>query len=65
VESFEDPKTVLTEMVAHLQENGKVQEQQKLFAALRRNTEALPEQDEVDLLGKLQEKARQPDLRRH
>jgi hypothetical protein len=51
--------------VKHLAELRSRGEEQKLVAELRRTSDAkLPEQDEVDLLKKLQEKARTPDLRR-
>lgn len=48
----------------HLEEIRRRREEQKLIAQLRRTEEQLGEQDEVSLLKKIQEKARQPDLRR-
>jgi DNA primase len=50
--------------VLHLEENRGRRENQKLTAQLQRKDEHLGEQDEVSLLRKLQEKNRQPDLRR-
>ena len=50
--------------VLHLDEARSRRENQKLTAQLQRKDEQLGEQDAVDLLRKLQEKNRQPDLRR-
>ena len=50
--------------VLHLEEIRSRRENQKLTAQLQRKDEHLGEQDEVSLLRKLQEKSRQPDLRR-
>jgi len=50
--------------VLHLDEIRRRRENQKLTAQLQRKDEHLGEQDEVSLLRKLQEKNRQPDLRR-
>ena len=50
--------------VLHLDEVRRRRENQKLTAQLQRKDEQLGEQDEVSLLRKLQEKNRQPDLRR-
>jgi hypothetical protein len=50
--------------VLHLDEIRRRRENQKLTAQLQRKDEHLGEQDEVSLLRKLQEKSRQPDLRR-
>jgi hypothetical protein len=50
--------------VLHLEEIRRRRENQKLTAQLQRKDEHLGEQDEVSLLRKLQEKNRQPDLRR-
>jgi len=66
------------EAVAHLERNRELREEQKLLAELRRrslerrpgehtndtNASTAPEDFEVALLKQLQEKARQPDLRR-
>jgi DNA primase len=54
----------LTGAVLHLEEIRRRRENQKLTAQLQRKDEHLGEQDEVSLLRKLQEKNRQPDLRR-
>jgi hypothetical protein len=67
-----DRDQVLAEAVAHLERVRGTREGQKLLAELRRTTgghwpEGAPEnkeRDEVVLLKQLQEKARQPDLRR-
>ena len=65
VEALSDPREVLTETLTFLEEQRKAQEEQKLISQLRRGTEErLPEQAEVDLLKQLQDKARQPNLRR-
>jgi DNA primase len=50
--------------VLHLDEVRRRRENQKLTAQLQRKDEQLGEQDEVSLLRRLQEKNRQPDLRR-
>jgi hypothetical protein len=59
---------VVKEAVAHVQELRRRREEQKLMADLRRRSTAQTpesgETDEVSLLKKLQERARQPDLRR-
>jgi hypothetical protein len=69
---------MLQEAVNHLGRNRKVREEQKLLAELRRTSHerrpengnesnsagSAPEDFEVALLKQLQEKARQPDLRR-
>ncbi len=55
----------LDEAIAHLQTVRGQREEQKLVAELRRTSdENRPERDEVGILRQLQEKARQPDLRR-
>jgi replicative DNA helicase len=65
IEALEDASRHLDDAVKHLAEIRRRGEEQKLVAELRRTSDAkLPEQDEVDLLKKLQEKARTPDLRR-
>jgi DNA primase len=65
IEALEDASHHLDDAVKHLAELRSRGEEQKLVAELRRTSDAkLPEQDEVDLLKKLQEKARTPDLRR-
>jgi hypothetical protein len=65
IESLEDATVHLKDSVQHLAEIRRRNEEQKLVAELRRTSDdKLPEQDEVDLLKKLQDKARTPDLRR-
>jgi DNA primase len=65
IEMLEDASQHLADSVKHLAEFRRRSEEQKLVAGLRRTSDAkLPEQDEVDLLKKLQDKARTPDLRR-
>ena len=67
-----DRDEVLAEALAHLERVREAREGQKLLAELRRTTDerrpsGAPEnkdRDEVVLLKQLQEKARQPDLRR-
>ncbi|MEA2708173.1 MAG: primase, partial [Phycisphaerales bacterium] len=54
----------LTGALLHLEEIRSRRENQKLTAQLQRKDEHLGEQDEVSLLRKLQEKSRQPNLRR-
>lgn len=62
---FEELDQMFADAILHLAQERQRQEEQKLVAELRRTTDVqLPEQDEVDLLKRLQEKARQPDLRR-
>jgi hypothetical protein len=70
---------MLQEAINHLERNGEVREEQKLLAELRRTSHerrpgdnanepnsagSAPDDFEVALLKQLQEKARQPDLRR-
>ena len=65
IEALADASQHLKDAVHHLAEVRSRSEGQKLTAELRRTSDAkLPEQDEVDLLKKLQDKARTPDLRR-
>jgi DNA primase len=65
IEALEDASRHLDDAVKHLAEVRRRGEEQKLVAELRRTSDAkLPEQDEVDLLKRLQDKARTPDLRR-
>jgi DNA primase len=64
-EALDDAAGHLADAMRHLAEVRSRGEGQKLVAELRRTSDAkLPEQDEVDLLKKLQDKARTPDLRR-
>ncbi|HLL90211.1 MAG TPA: hypothetical protein VK324_13000, partial [Tepidisphaeraceae bacterium] len=66
VQGLTDLEETLGESVEHLRGSRRRVEDLKLMAALRRNNDGTPlaEQSEVDLLKQLQEKARQPDLRR-
>jgi len=64
VETLPDVADVVAEAVLHLEEQRRRREGQKLIAQLRRTNDQLGEQDEVSLLQKLQEQARQGDLRR-
>jgi DNA primase len=65
IEALADASVHLKDAVQHLAEVRRRGEEQKLVAELRRTSDdKLPEQDEVDLLKKLQDKARTPDLRR-
>jgi hypothetical protein len=67
VGALTDLDQALAEALEHLQDSRRRVEEQKLMAALRRSSDGQPlpdEQSEVDLLKQLQEKARQPDLRR-
>jgi hypothetical protein len=74
VEALSEADQTLTEAMKHLEEDRKRQQQAKLVAELRRTTERTGERteertetetiDEIDLLKKLQEQARRPDLRR-
>jgi DNA primase len=65
IEELDEASTHLADAVKHLVEIRRRNEEQKLVAELRRTSDAkLPEQAEVDLLKKLQDKARTPDLRR-
>jgi hypothetical protein len=55
----------LTEALAHFESSRRRREEQKLLPELRRTSEEhSDEQVEVDLLKRLQDKARRPDLRR-
>jgi DNA primase len=65
VEGMADVETTLAGALAHLEGVGQKREEQKLMAELRRTSEERgSEQVEIDLLKRLQEKARKPDLRR-
>ena len=65
VEALSDTDATLTEAMKHLDEERNRREGAKLVAELRRTTEQdEPKIDEIDLLKKLQEQARRPDLRR-
>jgi hypothetical protein len=65
VEAMADAETTLAEALAHLENMRRTGEEQKLMAQLRRTSEGpADEKAEIDLLAKIQEKARQPNLRR-
>jgi DNA primase len=65
VEALADAENTLAEALAHLENVRRSREEQKLMAELRRTSEERPgEQAEIDLLKRMQEKARRPDLRR-
>jgi hypothetical protein len=65
VEALADVETTLAEALAHLENVRRLRDEQKLMAELRRTSEEHPgEQAEIDLLKRMQEKARRPDLRR-
>ena len=66
VEALANVNTTLAEALAHLEGVRQKREEQKLMAELRRTSEepAASEQVEIDLLKRLQDKARRPDLRR-
>ena len=64
-DALSDIEQTLADAVRYLTEARGRREEQKLKADLRRTSDArLPEQDEVSLLKKLQDRARTPDLRR-
>jgi hypothetical protein len=65
VEVLADPNTTLVESLAHFEAVRRKRDEQKLMAELRRTSEErTDEQAEIDLLKRLQEKARMTDLRR-
>jgi len=66
VETLADVEQTLDEAIKHLDDQRQRREEAKLVAELRRTTERTEAQeiDEVELLKKLQEQARRPDLRR-
>ncbi|MGH7177360.1 MAG: DNA primase [Tepidisphaeraceae bacterium] len=65
VEALSAMDRALDDALRHLQEARQRKEEQKLVAQLRRTSgQKLPESDEVDLLTRLQEQARRPDMRR-
>jgi DNA primase len=64
VEAWPDPDQTVAEAVAHIDQERGLREERKLVAALRRTTDQREERDEIDLLKELQEKARQPNLKR-
>jgi DNA primase len=65
VEALADVEVTLAEALAHFESTRRRREDQKLLPELRRTSEERAgEQVEIDLLKRLQEKARRPDLRR-
>ena len=64
VEALADPDQVLAESLAYLERLRRVNEEQKLVAALRRTSDGSSELDEVALLKELTESRRRPDLYR-
>jgi hypothetical protein len=63
-EEFSDLADTLKDAVLHLEQERRRQEERKLVAQFRRTDGETDEQDQVAKLKKLQEMARQPDLRR-
>ena len=65
VEALADLEVTLAEALAHVESERRHREDQKLLPELRRTSEERSnEQAEIDLLKRIQEKARRPDLRR-
>jgi DNA primase len=64
VESLPDPDAVLSECLMFIEQDLQRRVERKLLAEVRRTDGQLSEQDEIALFRKIQEKARQPDLRR-
>ena len=65
VEALDDASTTLAEALAHFEAVRRKRDEQKLMSELRRTSEERTnEQAEIDLLKRLQEKARMTDLRR-
>lgn len=65
VEALPDREQTLTDALGYFEQMRNSADSQKLVARLRRTTEEpLPEQEQVDLLTRLQAEARRPDLRR-
>jgi DNA primase len=64
VEALEDADAMLAESLLFLEQDLQRRNERKLLAEVRRTDGQLSEQDEVALFRKIQEKARQPDLRR-
>jgi DNA primase catalytic core len=63
-ESLPDSAAALAEAVRFIEEDRQRRDERKLQAQFRRTDGEMTEQDEVALFRRLQEKARQPDLRR-
>jgi hypothetical protein len=65
VEAFSDLDQMLSDALLHMGQAQRRQDEKKLVADLRRTSETpRPAEDEVAMLRKLQERARQPDIRR-
>jgi DNA primase len=64
VEAFDDADRVLSEALAWFDHRRRVQEEQKLLAALRRNSGSASDDNEIELLKVLTESRRRPDLHR-
>jgi DNA primase len=65
VQGMESLDQTVEDALAHLRHARRRQDERKLMAELRRTSDASrPEEDEVEILRKLQERARQPDIRR-
>jgi DNA primase len=64
VEDFEEPDQVIAEALAYFERSRRVQAEQKLVAASRRTSDSSTERDEIELLTKLSQSRRQPDLHR-
>jgi hypothetical protein len=64
VEALDDPDRVLSEALAWLEHRRRVQEEQKLLAALRRSSDGASDNNDIELLKVLTESRRRPDLHR-
>jgi DNA primase len=65
IEGLSDLDQTLTDALAHLGQNRRRADEKKLVAELRRTSDSPRRaEDEVELLRQLQERARQPDIRR-
>jgi hypothetical protein len=64
IEALEHSDAVLAESLLFIEQDRQRRDQRKLLAEVRRTDGQISEQDEVELFRKIQEKARQPDLRR-
>lgn len=64
VEALDDPDRVLSEALGWLEHQRRVQEEQKLLAALRRSSDSSAENNDIELLKVLTESRRRPDLHR-
>lgn len=64
VEALDDADRVLAEALAWLDRRRRVRDEQKLLATLRRKSDSVSEDTEIELLKVLSESRRQPDLHR-